>query len=169
MPHRTSRLVIALGALVLTTSGCFRFVPTDLETTPPGQSVRVLMTREGAAELSAVTEVNRDAPSVVGTVMGTEGDDLMLNVSVARRQEGFIASSINQTVRVPKGEILTFERRELDGLATGAVIGLSGAITAGIIVFILDPFGTSDVPPGDDPEDLALSFELLSIPFGLGR
>ena len=155
-----------LTALVLACGGCYRYVPAQLETTPPGHGVRVLVTRDGANELSRITQIDGDAPRVDGTVVGLEGSQLLLRVPVGARQEGFVTSSLNQTIRVPTSEIVSFERRELNGLATGLTIGAAAGLVTAIIFVIADPVrgSTPDDPP--PPDDLRQSLTLFSIPVG---
>lgn len=170
MVHAVQRILrsraLGLSVVTLATSGCFRYVPAQLETTPAGEGVRVLVTRQGATELASVAEVDPDVPRVDGTVVGVEEGTLLLQVPVGRRQEGFIASNLNQMVRVPTGEILSFQRRELDGFATGALLAGSAVVITAAIAFIFDPFGDSSLDPEDPPDDLLLRFGLFSIPIG---
>lgn len=156
--------MLPMAAAVST--GCFRYVPAELETAPPGEGVRVLMTSQGAAEFSSVTGSDAPAPLVNGTVVGVEGDDLLLSVSVGQRREGFIQSSLRQTVRVPIGEVLTFERRELDAVRTGVAVGGAAAVVAGVVVFIIKPFGQGDLGEEPPPDDLQFNLGLFSIPIG---
>ena len=156
-----------MTACALLASGCFRYVPAQLEAVPAGDGVRVLVTQEGARELAAVSDVQgAGAPTVRGTLVGREGDDLLLSVAVAQRQDAFTGSRLNQTIRVPVGEILNAERRELDGLATAAAVGGGAAVIGAVVAFIVKPFGRDDPQNNDDPDDFLMRFNLLSIPFG---
>jgi hypothetical protein len=164
--RRIDRRHVAVLLLAGMTAGCFTYVPAQLETTPPGENVRVLVTRQGASELASVTTVAGDVPSMDGSVVGTEGTDLLLRVAVGERREGFIASSLNQTVRVPVGEILSFQRREVDKLRTGLLVGVAAGVATAVVVFILDPFGSRDPPSGPDPDELRLDMGVFTIPVG---
>jgi hypothetical protein len=101
-----------------------------------------------------------------GSVVGTEGTDLLLRVAVGERREGFITSSLDQTVRVPVGEILSFQRQEFDKLRTGLLVGVATGVATAVIVKLLDPFGTDDPPNDTDPDELRLDVGVLTIPIG---
>jgi hypothetical protein len=155
-----------LIAVALACAGCYRYVPAQMEATPPGEGVRVLITRAGAAELATVTQIGGDAPVVDGTVLGVEGNELLLSVPVAQRQEGFITSALRQTIRVPTGEVVSFQRREFNSLATALTIGAAAGVVTAIVFVIADPV-RGDIPdPPDPPDDLFQRFSLFSIPIG---
>ena len=158
---------LALIALALSSQGCFRYVPAQLETTAPGEGVRVLVTRQGAAELADISDVAADAPIVDGTVVGVEGQDLLLRVPVGRRQDGFISTNLNQTIRIPTGEIVSFRRREFDKASTGFVVGAVAGLATAVVAFIVKPRGTENTDPEDPPDDLLLDLRLFS--FTIGR
>jgi hypothetical protein len=128
--------------------------------------VRVFVTRQGASELASITTVAGDIPSMDGSVVGTEGTDLLLRVAVGERREGFLSSNLDQTVRVPVGEILSFQRQEFDKLRTGLLVGVAAGVATAVMVYILDPFGTSDSPTDPDPDELRLDMGVLTIPIG---
>jgi hypothetical protein len=148
------------------TSGCFRYLPVPLEATPDGQDVRLLVTRQGASELNEVANVDGAVPTLTGTIVSREGRELLLNVPVGQRQDGFHTASINQTIRVPMGEILQVERRELDKAKTGLLLGGAAAGSAFIIFSIMDAFGgdSSGSPP--DLNESRIPIPFLSIPIG---
>ena len=148
------------AALVLSTAtGCFNYVPADIGAVPPGESVRLYLTRagvdavnEGGAEeaLSFVSE-----PVLSGEFVRRTGDDLFLRVPTVRRQIGFHTSQLGQDIRVPAGEIVQIERQELSRSRTGLLVGGTAAAITGLIVFILNDArqpGT-DSPPFDPVED----------------
>ena len=165
--QRTSRWKgLALIALALSSTGCFRYVPAQIETIPPGQAVRVLMTRQGAAELAEISEVAAAAPIVDGTVVSVEGQELLLRVPVGRRQDGFVSANLDQTIRVPTGEIVSFERREFDPLASVFVVGGAAGLVAGLVAAIVTA-RKGEEPDPDGPDDLRLQLSLFS--FAIGR
>ncbi len=133
----------------------------------PGTGVRVLTTRAGAAELIDVSEVFQDVPVVDGTLVGVEGQDLLLTVSVGRRRDGFVNSRLNQTIRIPTEEIISFRRRELDPVATGFSVAASIGIITAVVVFILDPSGRENTDPEEPPDDAWVEFPIFS--FKIGR
>lgn len=156
---------VALSTVLL--SGCFSYVPTALDVTPAGEEVRLLVTRQGAAELAQVTDVSTEVPTLRGTVLEREPETLMLRVPVGQRQMGFHTASLDQTIRVPVGEILQVERRELDTGKTALLIGGALGASAFVIFSIMEAFGESPTP-GDPtpPEESRIPIPFLSVPIG---
>ena len=154
-------LISALAAALAlsTATGCFNYVPTEMAAVPPGESVRLFLTRagvnavnEGGAEeaLSVVSE-----PVLSGEFVRRAGDDLFLRVPTVRRQIGFHSTQLGQDVRVPAGEIVQIERREFSKAKTGLLVGGAAAVITGLVVFILNDARQPDVvnPPFDPVED----------------
>lgn len=163
--HYRRGMLCALLAAAGTT-GCYRYVPGQLEATPPGTDVRVLVTQEGAREMRDAGAISEnDEPRVEGAVVGTEGGDLLVRVPIARRQNGFLVDRIDQSLRLPVDEIVSFQRRELDGVRTGLVLTGGAAVLAALIAVIADPLGGDNPDPEPPPDELML-LELLSIPVG---
>ena len=165
--NRRKPILGLLAALMLSTTGCYTYTLTTPDMAAPGEGVRVLMTREGAAELAEVTQVAWEAPVVDGTLVGQEGDDLLLSVAVGPRDVGFVANDLRQTVRVPTSEIVTFQRRSLN--VTNTVLSLAGVTAAGVglVVYIVSEHRSGDdrtEPP--PPDDLRFRFRLFSLSFG---
>jgi hypothetical protein len=155
----TARVVtFALAGFVL--SGCYNYIPTQLEVVPPGQEVQLLVTRAGARDLVEITDVMLGpVPSLRGAVQGVEDGDLLISIPIAMRQEGFIQSELLQTVRVPTDEILSISRRELSVGNTALAVAASAA-GLGLIVFtILESFGGSSNQEGEEPD-----FSIFSLP-----
>lgn len=164
--HRTSTLGL-LAAVTLSASGCYTYTLTTPDMAAPGEGVRVLMTREGATELAEVTQVAWEAPVVDGTLVGREGDDLLLSVPVGPRDVGFVGTDLRQTVRVPTSEIVSFQRRSLSTTNTAlGVAGLTAAAT-GLVLYIISEHRAGDNDPDPPPpEDLRMRLRLFSISFG---
>jgi hypothetical protein len=140
---RWSRLV--LSALVPTVAGCFQYVRADLAMVPNGESVRVRVSPDGMEE---VREFSPDAePIVLGTIVRRDDESLMLHVPLRRAQEGVYDTAIGQDVRIPTSEILQFERRQVDGLRTGVILGGAVAVVTIGVLAIMNSFGGEDSLP----------------------
>lgn len=151
-----------LVAMTLVTwTGCYRYVPAQIEATPPGTDVQLLITRNGArqAQEAGVIGVD-DEPRVRGTVVGIENESLLVRVPMAQRQDGFIVNRIDQSIDFPIGEIVSFQRREINSLATGLVVGGAAIGLGALVALVGDALrgGSGDTDPGPD------EFFLLSIP-----
>lgn len=154
---------LLLGAMLVVASGCFKYVPTELEATPQGENVRIFVTRQGALELAEVREIDGSVPSLTGKLVDREERDVLIQVPVAQRQEGFHSVSLAQTIRVPAGEIISVERRQFDPLGTGLLAGSTAAVGAMVIYLIIEAYG--DPPGPDDPPPVDLRrIDLFSIP-----
>ena len=145
--------------IAVLSAGCFSYVPTELGVVTPGEPVRLYLTRagvdavnEGGAEeaLSPVSD-----PILSGEFVRQTDADLFLRVPTVRRQVGFHSAQLGQDVRIPAGEIVQIERRQLNKGATGLLIGGAAAAVTGLVVFILNDArqpSTTD-PPFDPVED----------------
>ena len=157
----------ALMAALLASAGCFSYTAVPLEMAPEGQDVRVLVTRQGAFELSEVTDVQGEVPSVPGRIVTKEEREILLRVPIAQRRDGFHMASLDQTIRVPRGEILQVERRDFD---TGKTMLLGAGALAGsvfIIMSIMEAFGGDTAPgEGPGPDESWIPTPLISVPIG---
>ncbi|MDZ7778915.1 MAG: hypothetical protein U5R14_03120 [Gemmatimonadota bacterium] len=165
-PATGTRAALTATALLFSLSGCFSYVPATLESTPAGEDVRVLVTRQGASELLEVTDIEGEVPALRGTLMGREANDVLLRVGVGQRREGFHTVSLDQTIRVPSGEILQVERRELDTGKTALLTGGAIAGSAFIIISIMDAFGGDAGRKPDQPQEIRIPTPFISIPVG---
>jgi hypothetical protein len=152
-------------AVTMATTGCYRYVPAQVEATPPGTGVQLLVTPSGAQEAEVAGALDGGEPRLRGTVVGVEGGQLLLRVPLTRIQQGFIENRIDQAVSVPVGEIVSFQRRELDRLQTGLFIGGTVAGVAAIALLILDPLRGDPERPGPDPDE-SIVLPIVSIPIG---
>lgn len=157
---------VALLGLLAATSGCFRYIPADVTQTPMGSGARVVMTREGGDELRDVFPDAREGAPVRGTYAGTEGNDILLDVTVAQRQSGMASRPIQQRVRVPVGEVVSFERRELNTPATVSIIAAGAAALAGIVFIITDARQPEVSDPVVPPDEAIIEIPILSLLFG---
>lgn len=149
-------------------SGCYKYTPMDQRVVPPGgEEVRVYVTRAGAAELAEIVPDAEGAGSITGVVQSVENDDLLMRVTVGERQEGLRVINMMQTIRVPRGEILTMERREVNKLGTGLLVAGGAALGVGVVLGIIEAFGVSSGGPEDPPpEDFTVTLGGFSFPWG---
>ena len=158
-----SKTALAMS-LALSLPGCFNYIPTQLEATPPGEEVRIMVTPEGVLELSEVTGVDLSNPVVRGEILGREANEILLSVPVGQRQEGFHRMQLNQTIRVPAVEIIRVDRREFSATRTGLLIGGGLGASVFLVKGIIQAFGEVELDnPVDPPE---LNFNLFSVPIG---
>jgi hypothetical protein len=164
--ERVVRSSVAIVLSAICSSGCYQYTPTDLTATPPGQQIRVQVTREGAAEMAEVFPIDARFSELTGTLTGVEGGDALIQIPVAQRQEGFHTVNLKQTIRVPILHVFTAEVKRLDRIATGFLIGGTAATGVGIVLGIVKAFsstgGTEDPPDSVDRRRL----RIFKIPIG---
>jgi hypothetical protein len=136
--------------------GCFSYVPAQLETVPPGQDVRVYLTRQGLAELPEMPD--QSEPFVTGTLVRREEQRVFMRVPVARIQQGFYQSEVGQDISFPAVEIVQLQQRKLNPVGTGFLIAGTAAATTALVFVIMDAFR------GEDPDDPPVVDE-IRIPF----
>jgi hypothetical protein len=140
-------LVLAAGA-----SGCYRYVPSQLGTVPPGQQVRVYVTQEALAKLTDLPAT--ESTSLSGVLIRTEAQNVVVRLPVARRQSGFSMEVLGQDVFIPRDQILQIERRELNKpMTVVATVGASAAL-AGAVVLIIDNASNGELLPGSGGGEL---------------
>jgi len=160
--NRVSQSIVrglALSAGVLLATGCYSYVPTELEVVPPGDHVRLLVTRAGSEELARVTESTELRPVVQGRFVGLQDRSLLLEVPVLRDPEG-LRPQINQMIRIPEGEVLTVDRREFSRRKSVGLVAFSAGAVTFLLTQVFDVFSDG---PGRDGGDVDLSIGTFSI------
>jgi hypothetical protein len=132
---------ITIVGVALLASGCFRYVPVELDAAPAGDEVRVELTRVGFAELPELP--NNSGPDLNGTLLRFDNDRLFLRVPVYVRLDGLVTQTVQQELAIPAREVVQLERRELSRMRTGLSIG-GGLATLGVIFL---SFKASDESP----------------------
>jgi hypothetical protein len=140
----TRRAAVLAAAAFL--SGCYSYAPAQLTAVPAGEDVRITLTRRGQLELS---ERSSSIDEVVqGTFLGQTGDEVLISVPLATRQEGFFRSDITQELPIPAREIVAIDLRRFDAgktaLFVGGIAGGSALVVGLIIAASADPVGPGD-------------------------
>ena len=139
-------------AAALVCSGCFGYVPAPLDTVPPGDEVRVHLTREGvAAELARVA--GEESPSVDGTLVRGDRDQLVLRVPVTVQATGIMTRSLGQDVTIPAARITQLERRQLNRPRTTLAAAGGGALLAAILFSFGQGTPDPEIFPPREPEE----------------
>jgi hypothetical protein len=130
---------MALTFVLMSSSGCFKYVPAPLEALPPGENVRVYVSRNVIQQLEEVGEFSD--PVVRGRIVRRSDEELFVWVPIGARQVGFHSTELGQDVRIPLTEIVQLERREVDRLGTGALVAGGIGATAVVLFVIMEAFG----------------------------
>jgi hypothetical protein len=141
---------VALIALFMSVSGCFRYVEADPGVVPEGEPVRIHLTREGMADLRELS--SEVEPVVTGMVVRREEGRLLLHIPIGRRPEGFYTQDLGQNVVIPLREIVQLEQRRLDRVRTGLLTGASAVVVATVLLTIIDDAygGPGEAPPDQE-------------------
>jgi hypothetical protein len=150
---------LVIGAVVMST-GCYSYRPTQVETIPVGQEVRVTLTRQGRFELPE--QFDQEGAYISGQVTRRDAERLYLNVPIARREQGFFVSQITQEVGVRNGEVVDVQLRKLNGPKTGLFVIGTAAAAAAVVYAIIEASSrsTDDRLPGQEE----FRIPILSIP-----
>lgn len=153
---------VALALAISALSGCFAYVPAERQSVPEGEEVRVYVTRSVLDDLPAQVPAD-DGAVLAGRLVQRDEQGLTLRVPVRGRQEGFRRMEIGQNVRVPAGDVVEIQRRELDVLNTGFLLAAAAGAATGAVLMIMDASGSPPEDPGTPPE--LIGVPVFSVPF----
>lgn len=151
---------LTLSAALVSASACYNYVPTEVGVVSPGEDVRLRVSREGGEELARTIESNEIQLEVSGQFEGLERGSVLLRIPVVRDPTG-LRPAIQQVVRLPEGDVLTVDRRELSVGKTAAVVAVGAGAVGFLLTQVFEVFDDTD-PDGDDPQvSLIPLFNLL--------
>lgn len=156
---RWSMKVVAMSVALSMASGCYAYTHVPVASAPIGEEVRLVMTRQGAAELISVMDIEGAALTVIGTLDGRESESLVFRVPQPVMSP--TAPRLEQVVRVPVAEVLSLELQSYSRARTGMLVGGAAGIAALLVLKIIDVgFSAEDEDPG-----VELSINALRFPF----
>ena len=132
---------IGILLLTFTVTGCYTFAPAELAQIGDGESVRVLLTREGldrVRESGEPTLEGLDRPVVRGVLVGQPSGHITLRVPVAVRETGFMMSVLEQQVTLPAGSVMMIESKRFSRQRTAALAVGAGALSGFVVGAILN-------------------------------
>lgn len=141
-------------ALLLTVSGCARWVPAQLGTVPPGTDVRLRLSEEGAAQLEEMT--GSGAAEVTGELLQWEPEVLVSTVLAPTGAR--VDPSLRQRLVVDPANVVGIDVREVDrtrtGFLVGGVVAVAGsAVVWAIVNIVRGSEGAPTTPPTDGPQE----------------
>jgi hypothetical protein len=150
---------ILVGLFVLLATGCYSYVPVELEVAPVGQDVRVYLSRTGVERLrelggDQIPGAAADQPVVSGTLVRRTGSDFSLLIPVTSRQVGFLQTDLGQQVTFPAADAVQVQLRKVSALKTGLVVAGSTALIGYVIVNIVQGARQPVDRPIPEPGDL---------------
>lgn len=146
------RRLVAL-VLLVTSAGCYSYVPVEDPAPEIGEDVRVHVTGEAVGTLRADRDETR---RLQGMVIGSSSDSLTLAFRSLRNSPG--ARPPRDTVTLALADVQRLERSKMDILKTGAlVVGTLGlAAGAAILAESLGTGGSGDFGDGGDAPRLII-------------
>lgn len=141
---------LTLSAVLVSAPACYNYVPTEVGAVPPGEDVRLRLSRTGGEDLARTLESNEIRVDVAGEYEGLEQGTVLLRVPVVRDPTG-MRPDIEQVVRISQLDVLTVDRRELSVGKTAAIIGVSAAGAGFLLYNIFEAFsgGGREGPDGE--------------------
>lgn len=136
-------LVVAGGVL----SGCYTYVPVRPETATAPMRVRAHLSPEGTAR---VTPVIGARAQLDGRLVETTPEGLYLEVPSAVVRDGMRTETLTQRLLVPREEVVSLQRRQLDRTRTYLFAGVGGLAAAALVYDALtgDSGGSQGGGPG---------------------
>lgn len=146
--------------------GCYTYVPAAQQDITPGASVRV---RLSAAQMDALRDVlTSDSRDVDGTVVSHNRDSLVMLVPVVTTVEGASVRTLHQRLALGPGDVLSVDRKQLDGVRTALV---AGAAVAGLTFMVVQIFGATErgqaLPPATGTSQARVPVWRITLPLRL--
>ena len=136
-------------ALLITVSGCVRWIPARVGEVPVGADVRLRLSEEGAAQLEETTGTRRS--EVSGQLLQWD-DEVMVSAALQGAGAGANSSSLRQRFVVDEEDILGVDIRELDRTRTGFFVGGVAVLAGSAIVWAVSQLtGGGTASPTDPP------------------
>ena len=137
---------VALAAVLAgstVAAGCYRYVPVETATVPPGARVRAQLSAEGTERVRAGTGT-ADRGRVEGRVVERAADGallLELPAGPAEAPVGVSARRLRARVTLPARDLVSLELRQLDRKRTAFFVAGSGALAALLVKLAFDTSG----------------------------
>jgi hypothetical protein len=151
-----NRALRASAAIVAATflSGCYSWIPVELEAAPAATELRVFMSRR------ALVDVPEGIPVfgtyVTGRLARQTADSILIQVPVSRTVDAPGALDLRQNVFLPKSEIVDLQYRRLNrGKTVAALVG-GGALATAILTVVVSSGGSAEERPGDVPDQIRI-------------
>ena len=159
-----NKLLIVFSFLTLALSGaCYRYVPTERATAPPGSEVRAILTQDGISEMRRY--FGPGVTSVEGPLVRWDEAGIGLLSEISMSRPGFPATTTTETLELLPHHLERMELRELDGKRTvGFAAGVVGVMAGALLAAQAIGGSSDDDGEGGGPEpEAAFAFR---IPFG---
>lgn len=161
-PSAATRAAALLGWLLLT--GCYGLRPAEVETLSPDQRVRAHLQPAGAQRVAQVLGEPRDV--LDGRLVTADSTRIALLVPSAYFGDGMASRAVHQEIRFTLDEVALVQRRVLDPVRTGVMVGVGAVVVGMAIAEILggDHGGTTSGPPGSGGPEVRIPIRVFPVP-----
>ena len=135
-------------------SGCYAWIPIELEAAPTGPELRVFMSRRALADVPE--GIPQSGNSVTGRLVRTTQDSILIQVPVSRTVDAPGALDLRQNVFLPKTEIVDLQYRQLNRPKTVAALIGGGALAGALLTLVINSGGSADQQPGEIPDQIRI-------------
>lgn len=158
------RIALVMTALALV-SGCYRYVPIDPAAVPVGAKVQARLSTTGIDEMTRY--FGPDVSVVRGPLVSWDVDGLSVLRQTVMRREGFLPTTVMDTLHLQPDHLLGVDTPELDGPRTAGLTAVILAGAAATTFLAAKVFGgiPEEVGEGGGPDPEATV--LFRIPIGL--
>ncbi len=142
-------------------SGCFSYVPTEIETVPEGARVTATLTEEGRQELYRRTGIERE--TINGKLVERRGNSVVFSVRSVLGSDNLTGSDLVQHVDVLREHVGRIDLKEIDGPKTTLLIAGGSAAVAVVSYLAMtgDPVSSGGDGSGGGSESIQFPFLVL--------
>ena len=136
--------------LLAVVPACYKSVPLETSTPPVGETVSFIISDQGRVSLGE--RMGPGLARIDGRMVGTEGDQYVIDVFRTAQIGGGTSLWAGETMRLDRAYVARLEGRRLSKTRTWLV---TAAVTGVVVAFIasrglIGIFGGDDDPPPDD-------------------
>lgn len=152
-----AKRLVLLG-LTLAVTGCFQYIPADLDRIAIGSEVHAKLSREGLERLRVRTGVDRPGfgeRGLDGRLLERDGEQILLSVPWAKVGDVYSSAVLNQRLDLARADIVEIRQKRLDRRKTGALVATFALAAGAVLVhtFAGETGGKTTLPPSGDPPE----------------
>ena len=141
-------------SMLVVVSACYQSVPLETSTPPVGETVAFIINDQGRVELG--NRVGQGVLRIEGRMVGTEGEQYVINVFRTSSIGGSTSLWSGEEVRVNRNLVSRLEGRQLSKSRTWLAAGAATSVVAAFIMTrgLTGLFGGDDdgPPEGEPPQ-----------------
>jgi hypothetical protein len=123
-------------------SGCYSWIPVELDAAPAGPELRVFMSRRALADVPE--GIPMSATYLTGRLSRQTQDSILIQVAVSRLVDAPGAMDLRQNVFLPKNEIVDVQYRLLNRAKTIMALVGSASLATGLLTVVISSGGNAD-------------------------